>query len=176
MLHSLNSFCNNCLNYTIIDKRLHARNLHPHVFQICRRMKMHPTRIDLEKDTLKVSLATQATLNVFPNKEQAELFIPKDSIPNWEDIQKGLQNQEAFNSKEAIHDAIAKHEGRPIRINHARIVKDTGDVEISAYDSLYDKKNELKGIRITREGIHLDYKQDIPYDLYKAFNMSFYKY
>lgn len=176
LLHKLNSLCNNCINYTKIDPQLQNRNLHPHVFSICRKINVFPTQMDIEKDTVKVSLINKATLTVHPDKEQLEMNIPKENIENWDDLISNLKDENKFMSKEMLHDIISKYDERDIRFHSARIRKDTSDIEISMYDYHGNKKNMVESIILTPQGINIKYKYEIPYDLYKAFNMSIYKY
>lgn len=176
LLHKLNSFCNNCLNYTKVDPKLQTRNLHPHVFSICRNINVFPAQMNIEKNTIKISLINKAMLTVFPDKGTMEMDISKDNIENWDELLKNLKDENKFDSKEMLHDIISKYDEREIRFHSARLREKTPDIELSVFDYRGDKKNMVEGITLTPEGINIKYKYDIPYDLYKAFNMSIWKY
>lgn len=176
MLHSLNTFCNNCLNFTVVDPRLKSRNLHPHVFSICRKIGVHPVRIDLEKDIVKVALTNQAVLDVHPSDDVMEMFISKEQISQWPELLAQLDNRESFNSKSTLHDAIAQFDSRDLRFLSVRFHKGTDDIEVSLFDFNGDKKNCVDKVMLTKDGIRIHYKHDMHYDLYKAFNLSFYEY
>jgi hypothetical protein len=132
--------------------------------------------MDIEKDTVKVSLINKATLIVHPDKEQLEMNIPKENIENWDNLLYNLKEENKFMSKEMLHDIISKYDERDIRFHSARIRKDTQDIEVSMYDYQGNKTNMVESIVLTPQGINIKYKYDIPYDLYKAFNMSIFKY
>lgn len=176
LLHKLNSFCNNCLNYTKVDPQLQTRNLHSHVFSICRKINVFPTQMELERNTVKVSLLNKATLTVYPDKEQLEMNIPKEYIENWDELLSSIKDENKFVSKEMLHNIINQYTDRDIRFYSARIRKDNSDIEISISDFQGTKKDMVESIVLTPQGINIKYKCDIPYDLYKAFDINFYKY
>lgn len=175
LLHKLNSFCNNCLNYTKVDPKLQTRNLHPHVFSICRNINVFPTQMAIEKDTVKISLISKAVLTVYPDNGALEMTIPKENVENWDELISNIKDENKFVSKELIHGIISKYDERDIRFHSARMKKDD-NIELSVYDYQGDKKNQVESIILTPQGINIKYKYDIPYDLYKAFNMSIWKY
>jgi hypothetical protein len=135
-----------------------------------------PAQMNIEKDTIKVSLMSKATLTVFPDKEQLTMNIPKENVENWDELISNIKDENKFVSKELLHDIISKYDEREIRFHSARVRKDSPDIEISMYDYQGNKKNMVEGITLTPDGINIKYKYDIPYELYKAFNMSIWKY
>jgi hypothetical protein len=172
LLHKLNSFCNNCLNLTSVDPRLQTRNLHPHVFAVCRDIGMYPTKMYIENDTVKVSLVNKANLTIIPDKECLELMIPKDNIAEWSELLTNLHNQDKFSSKEILHGIVSQYDNRDLRFYSATI-KD--DIEVGLHDYNGTKHNKIDKMLITKDGLLLQYKYSINYNLYKAFNMNIYK-
>jgi hypothetical protein len=164
------------MNYTVVDPKLQRRNLHNHVFSICRKLNVFPTKMDVDKNTIKISLLNKSILTVFPEKEELEMVIPKENIEEWSELYKNFENKDQFTAKEQLHDIIAKYDSRDIRFHNARMYKDNSNIDISMYDYQGDKKNKIESIQIKPEGIYIHYKYSIDYDLYKAFNMNIYKY
>lgn len=176
LFHKLNTFCNNCLNYTAVDPRLSKRNLHLHVFSICKNLEIHPTKMEIINDTVNVSLMNKASLIVYPDEQKLEMVIPKDSINQWDTLVQQLNNQERFNSKETFHDVISQYDKREIRLYSVRLNEKSKEMEISVIDSKHDKDNQVEKITLTEKGIHIEYKYSMNYNLYKAFHMNIYKY
>lgn len=176
LLHKLNSFCNNCLNYTVIDPKLLARNLHPHVFSICSKIGVYPTRMNIENDTIKVSLINKASLIVYPDKEKLEMVIPKDNIKKWTELINHVNKQESFNSRAAIHDIISQYDSRDIRFYSARIYEKDKNIDFFVVDKGTSNNGTVEKVTLTPNGINIEYKYNIDFDLYKAFDLRFSKY
>jgi hypothetical protein len=139
-------------------------------------MEMFPERVELNKDVIRMSLVNQATFDLKPNKENAELFIAKEHIANWDELLRTVNERETLSIKEALHQAVEPYDKRPFRTYIAHRDTTNGVLEFSLTDERWDKSNELKKIIMDSKGLHLNYKVIVPYDLYKAFDMSFYEY
>lgn len=173
----INNYCNNCLHYTHIDESISKRKLHHDVYSICNKMNIFPKNMKLNKDDIEMNIDNKSTFVVKPNDNSCSIIIPKENIEIWEELYKNLNNEEKFLIKNNLHEIVEQYDKRKFRVySVVNYREDPTIFDISLGDYTFDKKNEMKNIRITKDGIQINYKIDTPHNLYKAFNLSFYKF
>jgi len=171
MLRKINNLCNNCLNYTIIDPKLSTRNLHPHIFSICKKIGVYPTRMDVDKNNIKVLLINKANLTVYPYNNKLQMVIPKDNIEQWPELLSQLKNKDSFNSNETLRNVISQYDQREIIYVVARFCENK-DIELTILDRKLKDNDVIESMSIKSDGIYINYKHYMDYTLCKAFQLS----
>uniref|UniRef100_A0A6C0LYY8 Uncharacterized protein n=1 Tax=viral metagenome TaxID=1070528 RepID=A0A6C0LYY8_9ZZZZ len=171
MFRKINNLCNNCLNYTIIDPKLSIQNLHPHIFSICNKIGVYPTRMDVDKNNIKVLLINKANLTVYPYNNKLQMVIPKDNIEQWPELLSQLKNKDSFNSNETLRNVISQYDQREIIYVVARFCENK-DIELTILDRKLKDNDVIESMTIKSDGIYINYKHYMDYTLYKAFQLS----
>jgi len=171
MFRKINNLCNNCLNYTIIDPKLSTQNLHPHIFSICKKIGVYPTRMDVDKNNIKVLLINKANLTVYPYNNKLQMVIPKDNIEQWPELLSQLKNKDSFNSNETLRNVISQYDQREIIYVVAKFCENK-DIELTILDRKLKDNDVIESMTIKSDGIYINYKHYMDYTLYKAFQLS----